>query len=353
MDLAISIARMRPTKANVISFVLIATDVSRQKDIERQLKIHEGLLKSSQAMSHTGSFHWEISSGITVWSEQLFEILGFDKQTMRPSLDLFRSLVVPEDHSLLDESYSAAQKSLRPLNIDVRLRKANTHDLIWVHVIAQIEYDQYGTPRTASGVMQDVTDLKHTEMALIAAKDEALKSSQAKSEFLAHMSHEIRTPMNAIMGMADLLRETQLSEEQIYYITIFRKAGEVLMALINDILDLSKIEAGQIALENIPFDLDKIMVDIQDMMRPRALEKGIDYSFEVSKSLNSHLMGDPTKVRQVLINLVSNSIKFTERGHIRVNVTKNPTKKDSLIISVSDSGVGIPVNKQHLIFQKF
>ncbi|MDG0817252.1 ATP-binding protein [Bdellovibrio svalbardensis] len=349
----ISFSPVKTSKDCKASLIFIATDISRQKEVERELKMQENLLRDSQALSLTGSFRWEMPTGKNIWSDQLFEILGVDPKGVRPTFDIFRGLVLPEDLPLLDAAYKEAQKNLLPINIDLRLRKADTHELIWVRMIGQVEYDQYGNPMTTSGVVQDVTNLKKTELALIFAKDEALKSSQAKSEFLAHMSHEIRTPMNAIMGMAELLKETKLDREQEYYVTIFRKSGEVLMALINDILDLSKIEAGEVSIENIPFDLNKLMNDIQEMLKPRALEKGIGFSFEVAKGINPHLMGDPNKLRQVLINLAGNSIKFTERGQIRINITKNPTKKDSLMISVSDSGVGIAPSKQHLIFQKF
>ncbi|WP_246845235.1 ATP-binding protein [Bdellovibrio sp. NC01] len=352
VPMTLSLSRVKSAPHSLGSFVLIANDVSRQKEIEKELKTQEVMLKESQRMSRTGSFRWEMDTGKMAWSEQLYDIFGIET-TARPSSDLFRSLVVADDLHLVDSAFSEAQKKMAPYTVDVRIRQADTHEVIWIRAVGEIQYDRYGNPISSTGIIQDVTNLKRAEIALIAAKDEALKSSQAKSEFLAHMSHEIRTPMNAIMGMAELLRETKLSADQDYYVTIFCKAGEVLMALINDILDLSKIEAGEVSIENIPFDLKKLMNDLEDIMKPRALEKGIGFSFEIAKGINPHLMGDPNKLRQVLINLVSNSLKFTERGQIRLNVTKNPTKKDSLMISVSDSGVGIAPNKQHLIFQKF
>lgn len=331
----------------------IATNLRQKKEFEQELKMQKNLLKDSQALSRTGSFRWEMQTGKTIWSAQLFEILGIDPKGPIPDFDKCRSLVHPDDLTLLDAAYSNTYKNLSPLSIDLRLRKADTLELIWIRMIGQIEYDPSGHPLITSGVVQDITNLKKAELALISVKDEALKASQAKSEFLAHMSHEIRTPMNAIMGMAELLFETNLNKDQEYYVTIFRKSGEALMTLINDILDLSKIEAGEISIENIPFDLDKLMLDLQEILKPRALEKGLGFSFEIAEDIKTHLMGDPNKLRQVLINLVSNSIKFTARGQIRISIVKNPTKKDSLLIGVSDSGVGIAPSKQHLIFQKF
>lgn len=353
LPVALSFNKINPLRATGMSFILTASDISTQQALENKVKENETLLNDSQAMSKTGSFRWEISSGISSWSEQLFYMLGLNSDKSRPSLDIFRSLVLTEDLHILDVAYRDALKKLIPFKADLRVRTADTHELIWIRMTGQLHYDQYGHPKFMTGVVQDVTDLKNTEMALIATKNEALKSSQAKSEFLAHMSHEIRTPMNAIMGMAELLRETPLNKDQEFYVTIFCKAGEVLMALINDILDISKIEAGEVSIENIPFDLTRIMSEVESMMRPRALEKGLDYSYEIAPGLNPHLMGDPTKLRQVLMNLASNAIKFTSSGSVRIKVIKNPSKKESAIISVTDTGVGIPESKQHLIFQKF
>ena len=337
----------------ITHLVIIGTDIRWKKETERELKLQEGLLKASQSISKMGSFRWDMSSGRLFWSDEQFNILGLDPLKTKPSFDLFRGLVLPEDLPLLEKALQDSQNNMTPINVDLRIRRADTNEYIWIRVSGEVEYDRYGNPVSTWGINQDITDLKKTEQDLIAAKNEALKSSQAKSQFLAHMSHEIRTPMNAIMGMSELLKETPLNEDQRYYLQIFHKAGEVLMTLINDILDLSKIEAGEVSIENIPFDLRKMMGDVQEMMRPKALEKGIEYSFEIGNGISKHLLGDPTKLRQVLINLVSNSIKFTERGQIKVTVAKNPTKKDSLLVSVSDSGIGIPANKQHLIFQKF
>lgn len=198
-----------------------------------------------------------------------------------------------------------------------------------------------------------IGELRRAQNCLTIERDAALKNSQAKSEFLAKMSHEIRTPMNAIMGMAELLKETKLTADQEYYVTIFCKAGEVLLTLVNDILDLSKIEAGEISIENIPFDLATIISDVEDIMRPRAQEKGITYTSHIQQGLVKNLSGDPHKIRQVITNLVGNALKFTEKGSITLSVTKNPSRKDSLLFSVSDTGLGIPANRQNLIFQKF
>lgn len=353
IPLEVSWTRIKIPHSSKIILVLIGWDVRWKKKIEQELKLKENLLKESEVLSKTGSFRWELGTGKCLWSEQEFQLFGLDPEVTIPTYDLFRSLIFKDDLALFDHAFQEAQKDIRPFNLDFRIKKKTTNEIIWIRAHGRMEYDSYGNATFMYGTTQDITEFRRTEQALISEKDDALKSSKAKSDFLAHMSHEIRTPMNAIMGMADLLKETKLNPEQQYYVTIFCKAGESLMSLINDILDFSKIEAGEISIENIPFDLKKILVDVEEIMKPRALEKGLSYSFDVNAGLSPFLMGDPTKLRQVLINLIGNSLKFTEHGYIKVTVGKNPSKKDSLMISVSDSGVGIPTNKQHLIFQKF
>ncbi|WII72120.1 ATP-binding protein [Bdellovibrio sp. 22V] len=333
--------------------VFVGRDIRWKKEIEKELKLNEEILKESQSISRTGSFRWDLRNGKVHWSEEEFHIFGLDPEKTVPNFELFRSMILPEDLPIFDQALQDAHKNIKPFNIDLRMRKREPNEVIWVRCQARTEYDDYGNPLFMYGTNQDITELRRTEQSLIAAKNEALKSSQAKSEFLARMSHEIRTPMNAIMGMADLLKETKLDKDQEYYVNIFCKAGEVLMALINDILDLSKIEAGEVSIENIPFDLKSLMDDVTDIMKPRSLEKGLEFSIEISPGISPYLMGDPNKLRQVLINLIGNSIKFTNGGFVRVLIGKNPSKKDTLMISVTDSGAGIPTSKQHLIFQKF
>jgi|GEM_PF-1579496 PAS domain S-box len=352
VPLQITLARIQG-RSNEEDLVLVGSDIRWRKESEKKILEQEELLRESQTMSQTGSFLWETNSNKTIWTDEVYHIFGLQAEKQPLTHELFESLIIPEDKVLFEEEIREARKKIKPIDLYVRARKADTQELIWIHVMGRSEFDDYGDPARVVGSIQDVTALKKTELDLISAKNDALKSNQAKSEFLARMSHEIRTPMNAIMGMAELLTETKLDKDQRYYVTVFCKAGEVLMALINDILDLSKIEAGEVSVENIPFDLKNILESVSAMMKPRGLEKGLDFSYEISPGISEHLMGDPTKLHQVLVNLVGNAVKFTERGHIRINVSKNPTRNDSLVISVTDTGHGIAASKHHLIFQKF
>lgn len=188
---------------------------------------------------------------------------------------------------------------------------------------------------------------------LAEARDQALDASRVKSDFLASMSHEIRTPLNAIIGMADLLAETRLDDEQSKYVGVFRKAGEALLALVNDILDLSKIEAEQLELESIEFDLRDIVEQAVEINALKADAKHIELIADLAGDLPQRVLGDPNRVRQVILNLVGNAIKFTDEGQVVVAVSPAANGADVVCFEVSDSGIGIPADKLEAIFSNF
>ena len=187
------------------------------------------------------------------------------------------------------------------------------------------------------------------------ARDEAVKAVKMKSEFLASMSHEIRTPLNAIIGMSDLMSETKMNDEQTRYVSVFRKAGDALLTLVNDILDLSKIEAGQLVLENISFNLMEMIEETADIYALKAADKQIEIITNIDTSVNIYRIGDPGRLKQVMLNLISNALKFTDKGQIVVSLKlpKETSDKDEVCMSVRDTGIGIPVTKLEAIFESF
>ncbi len=225
----------------------------------------------------------------------------------------------------------------------------------WYWSIAHPLHDEQGRVVQVLQTVIDITERKRIEDELAQQKDQAEATSRVKSEFLANMSHEIRTPMNAVLGMTRLLLATELTPQQRHYAATVNASGESLLSLINDILDLSKIEARKLELITTPFDLQALFDDCAQIMAYQAQQKGLEFLCLIDPKVPTPLFGDPSRLRQIIINLVGNALKFTDRGEVVVRVTPLSMTAETVLLrfTVTDTGIGIPADKQGQLFQYF
>ena len=336
--------------------------------------------------SNDGIFDWNILDGTLFWNERLYEMLGLSPSTFTPTLDAFFELVHPDDRERISDNLTAHLESGEEFDVEMRLRHASGEYRVCIGR-GKAQRDEDGRPFRMAGTTIDITERKRAEEEirelnerlersveertsqlrhavvelerasenLRTAKEEAEAANRAKSDFLANMSHEIRTPMNGVIGMTDLLLDTNLSEEQREYASTIHVSGESLLTIINDILDFSKIEAGEMRLEIIDFDLRMAVEDVVALFAEHAHDKGLELASLVDYDVPTALRGDPGRIRQILTNLVGNAIKFTEEGEVvlHAELAEEDAEGATVLISVRDTGIGIAEEHQSRVFESF
>jgi PAS domain S-box-containing protein len=353
----VSVTALRDAQDAIIGYLLIGTDNTARKLVEAEQKKLDQRLRDQQFYtrslieSNIDALAATDPSGIiTDVNKQMEALTGCTRDELIGAP--FKSYFTDPERAEAGIKLALSEKKVTDYELTACARDGKR---TVVSYNATTFYDRGRTLQGVFAAARDVTEGKRVEAELQQAKAAAESASQTKSDFLASMSHEIRTPMNAIIGIADLLAKTPLSLEQDKYVQIFRRAGNNLLDLINDILDLSKVEASQLELERTGFSLSDLLEKVTEIVAVRAREKGLALICEIAPDVPTDLVGDPTRLRQVLLNLLGNAIKFTEAGEVglRVALDTDSPSPAALRFAISDTGIGIPGEKLGAVFERF
>ncbi|WP_242917063.1 PAS domain S-box protein [Pontibacter liquoris] len=329
----------------------IALDITDKK--ESQLALAENEKKFRRIFESFQDVYYRVSiedSALEIVSPSITQLLGYEEhEVLGQNTAMF--YVNPEDQQMVKERVMEEQ-SFRDVEVEM-VAKDGSHKTVLLD--SRLVYDDNGNPSFLEGVVRDVSELKRTQVALLRAKEEAENLLKVKTQFLANMSHELRTPMNGIIGMIDLLNQITSDPEQREYIDTLRKSSDALLAILNDILDLSKIQAGKLVLHESGVDLQETLGKIFSLFSNRAQQKDLTFSYDIAPQTPRFVITDETRLLQILSNLTSNAIKFTNEGEVSIKVSSKPLKgKEHLLhVRVKDSGIGISQEDQELLFTDF
>lgn len=335
----------------IISWLLLRLR-SRQVRVESALREARERLDLAIRGTADGLWDWNPITNDLYLSPRLREIYGYTPQELPNDIKAMHAIIFPED---LTTAWELAQRYLaREIPRYEQVMRVRHKDGQWRWVMSRgtAIWDRHGKPTRMVGVHTDITSIKKMEEELREAKGRADTANRAKTNFLANMSHEIRTPMNAIIGIADIMRRKMPADApEREYIDALNIASRSLFALINDLLDLSKLDTGSLKLEQLPFDLRLLIDEAVKLAQVRAEEKHIALHHRISDKLPAMIIGDPTRMRQVISNLLSNAVKFTEQGTVTISADMTPI--GHIEIRVKDTGIGIPPAARRTIFEKF
>ena len=335
--------------------------VGTHRDITKQYNAQIELQRQAAALNHTGklakvgSWQLSIADQSVYWSDQVKKIHEVDESYAPKSTDGFTFFPPGAAETIRSLVHKAIHEGT-PYDIELPFITAKGNKR-WVRAMAE-PLQVNGVTTVLRGAFQDITEAYLQRNALAEAKKVAEQASQAKADFLANMSHEIRTPMNAVIGMTELLQDTSLDAEQKDYVSVIRNSGETLLILINDILDYSKIESESLELEHVPIHLRDCVENSIELVARSAAEKNLDLLISIEPDVPDAIYGDPTRLSQILINLINNAVKFTEKGEILISISNsypinNNPEPTTIHFAITDTGIGIPLDRMDRLFKSF
>lgn len=337
----------------IAGLVLSFQDITGQKEFVKQLRERGRQLADAQMIGGIGSWEWDLVSEEITWSDYLYKMFGLPPGTP-VRLETFLHFVVPADRRRVRTELQASLRRQIPIAFEFEVL-TTSGELRALYARGDVVRDPHGQPIRVTGITQDITQQRQRDEELRQARDAAHEAARAKSEFLANMSHEIRTPLTGIMGMTDLLLDTEITSEQRQYLEMVRSSGGALLQIIDDILDVSKVEAGKLTLDSQPFPLRTSLTHLAQQLGVQAADKGLELALHIAPDVPDWIVADQGRMRQILVNLIGNAIKFTSEGEVVVEVEVDTASGDDelLHLQVRDTGIGIPSAMQARIFAPF
>ncbi len=339
----------------IIGVLAFHQDVSKEVLARKAVENSEKNLNLALDSANIGFWNHDFATGRTVLSETLTSEWGIDPDTYDNTLSAAMNAIHPGDRKRVEDAIQRAITDRTPYSVEYRVVRPNG-EIIWILAKGKVFYGETGQPVRITGVAMNISERKELQLSLEKSKEAAEAASIAKSGFLANMSHEIRTPLGVMMGFADLaLNHDGLPPDIENYLRAIARNGQMLTTMIGEILDLSKIEASRMEIETVRFDLPNLLYEIVSSLSVRAAEKSVTLSLESPKELPQFVMSDPLRLRQILVNLVGNSIKFTEKGEVSVvvKILEREGVKTRVQFLVHDTGIGMSLEQTKNLFQPF
>lgn len=347
---------MKDGENNIVGYLMMAMDITEQKSNQQALIYARDQLLMAAEVAQLGIWSWDIVDDTLEWNDLMFDIYQYPLSKKKDGVvyEDWGSRLHPEDREMAVEALKRAVDGTGYYDIVFRIILPDDR-VRYISASASLQENPEGKKTIMMGINRDITEERELESWLRKAKEEAIAANTAKSNFLANMSHEIRTPMNAILGMLHLVKRTSLTSQQDDYVSKAQISAKSLLGLINDVLDFSKVDAGKLELEKAPFEVEALLCELSTVLSGSSSGKNVELIFDIDKDIPAFLVVDKLRFLQILINLVSNAVKFTLEGCVVLKIQQQPAESGvaRLTVSVLDTGIGIAKDKIDSIFDVF